>query len=503
MWRQLRQLAQSGLELPNELRRPVTSEMARDLLQKQQASRAVMFLDLAKKLIYEYPASPYLPLLQWAGCEWSDLRERVNALGVDGALAELRDAGVYLTLEEFKRQHPIVRNGQSHSPSDADFDNPLLSGAAIEGTTSGSRARPSRVMYTWPFIADEAAHECLLYEMHGVRDAETTLWYPSPPGVAGTHNMLMDAKRGRAPRRWYSQIDPAKADMSRTTRFALPAIRIGARLAGVVLPAPEFADLEQADRVLGSLRAPCVVRGFASSLIRLAAVALDTKRDLSGVTFFSGGEPLTDERRAFVESTGAKIFPRYFATEAGLIAAGCPNRVSTDDMHVFTDRVALVSSAHGLLISTLSMHTGKVLFNTNLGDTGALSERTCTCGFGGLGFVQHLATVRSEQRYTLEGMTVMAADVSDAIGIALRDLHAPPDSSQVKRTTSPDGLERLTIVVSPQVGAIDESALVRAMYDALKRKGVSQSLAATLWEQASVLEIVREVPTLSKGSKLQ
>ena len=34
--------------------------------------------------------------------------ESVAVRGVEGALEQLRDAGVYLTLEEFKRMRPIV-----------------------------------------------------------------------------------------------------------------------------------------------------------------------------------------------------------------------------------------------------------------------------------------------------------------------------------------------------------------------------------------------------------
>ena len=192
---------------------------------------------------------------------------------------------------------------------------------------------------------------------------------PAPPGVAGLHNVLMDAKRGRAPARWFSQNDPATSAMARSTRFALPAIRLGARLAGLRLPAPEHTDLDHADHVLAWMDGRCVVRGFASAMVRLAERARAQGRDLHGVVLFTGGEPLTDGRRALIESTGASVFPRHAATEAGVIGAGCSCRTSTDDMHVYTDRVALISDDTSLLVTTPSSHTGVVLFNTDLGDS--------------------------------------------------------------------------------------------------------------------------------------
>ena len=82
-------------------------------------------------------------------------------------------------------------------------------GAGIAGATSGSRSAPMRVMYDWEFIAEEAAHERVLYEEHALFDAPWALWYPVLPGVAGIHNLLMSLQCGRPPERWFSQLDPA------------------------------------------------------------------------------------------------------------------------------------------------------------------------------------------------------------------------------------------------------------------------------------------------------
>lgn len=500
--RQLRQLLQLGWAVPVQLRHPVTAEQARVLIREQLANRAERFLSATRQLIYANPVSPYRQLLLWAGCDWSDLCRSVASRGVEGALEQLRDAGVYVTLEEFKRQTPIMRAGLTLEPSESDFDSALLTGAAIEGASSGSRSRPSRVTYTWPSIAEQSAHELVLYEQHGVSDAPVALWYPAPPGVAGVHNLLMDLKRGRAPAKWFSQVDPARSAMSLATRGALPAIRWFGRLAGMTVPAPEFADLEHADRVLDWMRGTCVVRTFASSAVRLAGRARARGRDLTGATIFTGGEPLTDSRRAFIESTGAKVYPRYVATESGLIGAGCAYRTSTDDMHVYTDRVALIAGQDGLLVSTISVHTGKVLFNTSLGDAGALTTRECACELGRLGFTTHLAHVRSQQRLTVEGMSVLASDVDAAIANAMRQAGGQPDSYQYREASESHGLHCIIVAISPDVGHLDEFAFIAAVYDGLRARGPALILAADLWQQAGALRIVREHPRFTAGSKL-
>jgi hypothetical protein len=472
------------------------------LIREQMANRAARFLAASRQLIYQHPVSPYRQLLRWAGCDWADLSQRVASRGLESTLMELRDAGVFLTLEEFKRQTPICRAGLTLEPSESDFDSPSMHGAAVSGTTSGSRSTPSRVMYSWPFIADESAHELVLYAEHGVSTVPVALWYPAPPGVAGVHNLLMDLKRGRAPARWFSQVDPATSAMSFGTRAALPAMRFGARLVGVSVPAPEFVDVDQVDAILDWMQGRCVVRTFASSAVRLAERARERQRDLSGAVIFTGGEPLTDARRAIIESTGARVHPRYVATEAGLIGAGCPSRISTDDMHVYTDRVALIEGGDGLLLTTLSAHTGKVLLNTTLGDIGALSVRECPCALGQLGMTTHVAHVRSQQRLTIEGMSVMGADFDAALTVAMGLFGGPPDAFQYRRAESPHGLDGIRIAVSPRVDIRDDALFISAVYECLRGRGASSRLAADIWQRAGVLHLVREEPEMTAGAKL-
>jgi hypothetical protein len=93
------------------LRRHVTLTEARDIVRRRLNEREAAFLRMVERGIYGYPRSPYLPLLEQAGCELGDIRAMVRAQGMEATLRSLREAGVYVSFEEFKGRQPIRRNG--------------------------------------------------------------------------------------------------------------------------------------------------------------------------------------------------------------------------------------------------------------------------------------------------------------------------------------------------------------------------------------------------------
>jgi hypothetical protein len=511
--RQIAQLARLGFAMPGRLRRTVTLESATARLTRQLADRADTFLACARRQIYDHPSSPYRALLLHAGCDHAGLSRCVRARGLEATLSDLAARGVRVSLEEFKRQRPIERGSLRLAPREADFDNPGLAADGITGSTSGSRAAPTRVMYDWEFIAEEAAHERLLYEEHGLFAAPWALWYPALPGVAGIHNLLMSLQCGRPPERWFSQLDPSSRSVTAMDRMATLGIRIGATLAGMRAPAPERADPARPEAVLDWARRhlaagrPIVLRTFASSAVKLAEHARREGFGLAGLTIFTGGEPLTEARRRFIEGTGARAFPRYVATEAGLIAAACPHRASTDDMHVYTDRLALIRGEDGdgptpLLLTTLTPDAGKVLVNTEMGDVGALARRPCDCGFGAIGFDLFVSGVASRERLTLEGMTVPVRSVDAAVASVVESLGGSPDAWQHRVTSDAAGITRLTVKLRPDLGVLDEPAVLAAILARLATAGPGLDVAADLWRQAGTLQIVREAPVPTAGAKL-
>ncbi|MFI5165673.1 MAG: hypothetical protein ACHQQS_03560 [Thermoanaerobaculales bacterium] len=486
--RQLHQLMRLARALPGQLRQPVTPDAALSQLREGLLHRERNFLTASRRLIFDNPASPYRSLLLWAGCDFADLQHSVQAHGLDRTLEQLRDAGVYLTLDEFKRQAPICRKGLTLKPRETDFDNSGLAAAGFEGATSGTHSPATRVFYDWEFIREEAAHELLLYEHHGVLNAPLALWYPVPPALAGVHNLLMNLKHGHTPARWFSHLDPTSSHVSLRYRVALMGLRWGSGA-----PRPEFAELSRPDNVLDWMQTNprCVLRTFTSSAVRLVQHALRRGVDIAGATVFTGGEPLTDARRAFIESAGVTVFARYVASESGLIAASCRHRTSTDDMHVYIDRLAVIP---GLCYTTLSLHTGKVLFNTELGDAGELSTRPCKCGFGQLGFDLHVRDVRSRQRLTIEGMTVATADLDQVLGQLIG-----ADSFQYRQAHDERGLTRLVIAISPDAGDLPSTEVV---YNRMRQHNANLAVVADVWQRVSAIEIVREQPVPSPGYKV-
>src|SRR5881396_1532753 len=101
-------LARLARDLPPFLRHPLSAALAAEIVRQRLETRADRFLRLAERAIYAYPRSPYRRLLRAAGCEPGDLRSLVARDGLDGALGQLADRGVYISSDEFKARHQIV-----------------------------------------------------------------------------------------------------------------------------------------------------------------------------------------------------------------------------------------------------------------------------------------------------------------------------------------------------------------------------------------------------------
>ena len=68
----------------------------------------------------------------------------VHTEGLGNTLRALREAGVYITFEEFKGRTPIMRHGQVIPVQAQDFDNPYLS-RYYQGESGGSTGAGTRV----------------------------------------------------------------------------------------------------------------------------------------------------------------------------------------------------------------------------------------------------------------------------------------------------------------------------------------------------------------------
>jgi len=495
------------------LKHPLTLETATSKIRERIAQRECTFLSTTRKLIYENPSSPYRKMLHWAGCQYGDLEESVQQHGLEKTLAILQGEGVYLSQEEFKSQTPIGRNGLDIETTPPDFDNPFLMGRSIQGATSGSRSRSMRVHYDWNFLAEEAAHELLLYEEHGLGHSPSAFWLPALPSISGIHNLLLHMKFRRPPGKWYSHL-PANL----WSRTVMGFLACSSLVYGMKIPQPISARTSQAlqvarwaEEVLRS-HGTAVLKTFASSGIRVAQAARDEGIDLGGLTMFLGGEALTPARYQYLTETGVRPFGRYVATETGLIGAGCSCSQAPDTMHLYLDRLALIqqerrcrntgATVSSFLFTTISPHTGKLLLNAELGDFGEVRAAPCPCRFGRIGMSILLSQVRSFDKLTGEGMSLLGSTLEEVLSELVLQAGGGPDDFQFWEEADDKGLTRLTIALSPRIPNVKEPQFREDILQRLKGKNSAGGIAAEFWQQAGTLEIVRAEPIISRGFKL-
>jgi hypothetical protein len=473
---------------------------------------------MAGRLVFDRPESPYRQLLARAGCELGDLRATAAAHGVERALELLRDAGVYVTLDELRGRTPIVRDGLEIETRPGSFDNPLLLGRSVRGHTSGTSSAPRRVLLDWVGLAEEAEENLVLYETHGLLGRPLALWLAPPPGVAGLNALLVNAKRGHPPERWFSPVSSRFPGTPPSAQLAPHVLGLIGRAAGLRLPRPRRVPIENAGVVARWLAdhiahdTPGIVRTSASGGVRVAEAALRDGVSIAGSVALVAGEPLTAARRRGMEAAELAPIPHYGAAEIGLIAGGCAEPLDDDDMHVYLDRLAITvlerrfsaagPALNSLLVTSLSLATGRVMLNAELGDHAHVERRPCGCLLGELGFDLHLARVRSHDKLTGEGMALLGGELDDAVGACVERAGGGPNDYQFWERRDEGGATKLVLAVAPEL-AIDERAFLDAVLDELRVRAPAGPLAAEVWGKARTLEVVRVRPQPTKALKLR
>lgn len=500
------QKARFAAGLPAYLRDPLTAPRARQEVRERIAARDDTFVQTVDRLMLRNPRSPYRALLLTAGWSRGRLEESVGERGVEATLEALREDGVWLSADEI-RCRTSIRRGRLHlEPQPADFDNPVHMGRGIRGRTSSTTGAPTRVAYDWGMFAEEAALELLLFEAHGLGDSAWAMWLPALPSMSGIHNLFVHLRFRRPPERWFTHLEMGLGD-----RAMLEYVRGVARLRRMVVPLPEHVPPDRAPLAAEWLSATrdrdgrAALKTFASSAVRVARAAQQLGLDLSGCVIFAGGEPLTERRRSYIESTGSRVFARYVATETGWIGGACGGRPG-DGMHLYTDRIAAIegdeteAGGRRLLITTLSATTAKLLLNGDLGDAGEVRRGDCTCALATAGLHHQLGAVRPHDKLSGEGMGVPVAILSTILDDVVARAGGAPDSWQITTTEDQAGGSRVLILLSPEVG-LDDREVVAIVLDRLRAPGTGYELAADAWREAGVLAVRRQEPALSTGFK--
>lgn len=507
-WHDAGMLVRLARDLPPFLRTPVTVEQAREVTRRRQASREDRFLWMARQMVYGHPRSPYLRLLRAAGCEYGDLERLVAREGLEAALQRIAGQGVYVTFDEFKGRREAVRGSRRFSFAEADFDNPHLT-SHYEVRSGGTGGPATSVKMNLAFVADLAVNTALAFDAHGLFRHDHAIWL-----AAGVTPLLIYAKMGRPPLVWMYQVEPLPFQVRAGSRY----LALLGRLASASLPVPAFLDLGDTEKMAARLvalrgegRSICVTT-YASSAVRVAAAARDKALDLAGVCFITLGEPFTEAKQRIVEASGARALVRYAFTEGGIIGYACGTPQGSDDLHFFSDCYGLVQrrrfvgdsglEVDGFLFTSLLPTAPKVLLNVESGDYGTVERRPCGCPLGAAGLTTHLSRIRSFEKLSSEGMTFVQTDLIRVLEEALPARFGGTGADYQVLEEEDAGILKLSLIVSPRVGAVDEEQVRRVFLDELGRTGGLAQAGARVWQRADTVVVRRQWPRATRAGKI-
>ncbi|HXJ84786.1 MAG TPA: hypothetical protein VMS64_39610 [Candidatus Methylomirabilis sp.] len=512
-----------GRDFGTFLQRPLSPDECRQQLVRQLEGREAAFLDIVQRGIFDNARSPYRALMRHAGIAYGDVAEWARASGLDATLARLHDAGVSITLDEFKGRQPIRRGGLVLPVRARDFDNPLLM-AHYETRTGGSRSVRGvgkRLIIDLNLLAHESAYDYVFLSAVDALTRPMGLWRPVPPAGAGMKILLRHARIGMRAERWFSQAVLSRAPRNLRYYAFTRYVVAWSALCRRRLPSPEYVPLEQAVVVARWLAekaaagTPAYLEANAGAAVRVCVAAQEHGLDITDTLFRIGGEPFTEARARIIAGAGARAFCHYNMGEAGRLGIACSMPKALDDVHVAMDKIALLQrdrrpvasgdSVGALYCSTLHPAAPKIMLNVEVGDHGVLSERSCGCPLGELGFTQHLQGIRSYEKLTSEGMQFTGSEVLRLVEEVLpgRFGGGPTDYQFVEEEEG--GLSRISLVVSPRVGTVDESQVVDTVLQALgspPRATGGHWLMAEYWRGANALRVVRREPYVTAAAKI-
>jgi hypothetical protein len=500
--------------LPRFLRAPTDLGEARAALPRRFEQRSDVFLDFIRRAIYLQPGSPYRDLLAESGCEWGDLARLVQREGIERALVELFRSGVYVTVDEYKGRRPLRRGRLTMEVRPELFRNALVS-PHVWGRTSGSSgpSTPTPIDFAW--LRERAINSILLLDARGGGVAHAT--WGTPGGGLGN---LRSAAIGLVQERWFWNLDVVADRLHPRHRWAYRALRLGCAWARYPLPRPELVPygnpwpiLEWISQTLRDRRRPNLF-AFVSPAIRLCQVASDAGLDLTGARFTVTGEPLTAARLAAIRRVGAEAVLTYGTMEAGGdIAESCLQPSAPDDVHLLHDLYALIQPGpdggraglpeRALLVSTLRPTSPYVFMNVSLGDQAEVTRRSCGCPLERLGWTGHLHSIRSYEKLTAGGMTVLDTDVIRVLEEQLpARFGGGPIDYQLVEDEGPDGAARIRLLIHPTVGPVVEQEIVDVVLGAIGQGSGAARVMALNWRNAGILRVERRAPLTTANGKV-
>ncbi|MCS6952309.1 MAG: hypothetical protein RMK57_05235 [Bryobacterales bacterium] len=502
--------------MPRFLRSPLTPTDCRALIEGSLRAREQNFLRLVRRAIYEAPESPYRKLLRWAGVQYGDLERTVVADGIESTLERLLDAGVFITLEEFKGRRPIRRSNLTIDVTPHSFDNPVLT-PEFEVESGGSTGPRRRMKIDLDLLVYDAACRYCYFAACGVQEFPHALWRAVPPDSSGLKQALIAAKLGRPVERWFTPIpvswSPASVPFALVTQYALWT---GERLAAPI-PRPEHVPLDHPEPVARWLAekahqgTPAVLSAAAGNAVRAVISAQDLGLDLAGTVFRVGGEPLTEAKRRLIEQAGARTFSAWAMSETGPLGGACGNPEAIDEVHVFRGKVAVLqrpkilndgqTCVPALYLTTLLTATPKIMLNVDTGDYGVFGRRRCGCLLEEIGFPDHLHTIRNYEKLTAGGIQFLGSDLIALVETVLPERHGghPTDYQIVEEQEG--ALTKVKIRIHPRVELRDEEQVCQTVLRFLAGRDAGGRLMSAFWQQGGTLQVERKEPYVTPAHK--
>jgi hypothetical protein len=502
------------LRLPGFLRQPLAIEDCRRILQGRLEQREDDFLQLLRSAVIANPASPYHELLRHAGCEYGDVERMVQQDGLEGALAKLSRAGVYLTTDEYKGRRPAERGSARIRVTPRRLQNPLAAPDFL-AQTGGSRGTATTIPLALACMRDRAVNMALALHARGGSAWRKAIWE-----MSGIGPLLWFSASGEPVARWFSKADLDAPDLPRTrawrVRIETALLTWTGRRSGRPLPNREYVPVDAPlpivrwmEHTLAHGAVPHLWTS-TSAAVRVCREAERVGASLAGAQFTVTGEPVTAARLGVIGKAGAVAVPDYGSADSGgSVSTGCLAPAAPDDVHVFSDLNAVIQSdgpaaPRGALLLTSLRPTAPFIFiNLSLGDRAVLTERTCGCPLEDLGWRMHLHGIRSFEKLTAGGVTFLDTDVIRILEEVLPGrFGGGPADYQIVEDAPGGGRPRLRLLVHPNVGPVDASRVMETFLDALAAGSDAERLMVNQLRQERILDVERAAPYATSSGKV-
>jgi hypothetical protein len=197
--------------------------------------------------------------------------------------------------------------------------------------------------------------------------------------------------------------------------------------------------------------------------------------------------------------------------ETGRIGVACGAGEAVDDVHILIDKMAVIVKDRSLsgggrapvnVYTTLLPTTPKLMLNVESDDHGVLTRRHCGCLLDRMGYDLHFHGIRSWEKLTSEGMNFIGADLVRLVEEILPAGFGGGPTDYQFLEEEERGLPKVTLLVSPRVGAVEEGAVRDTVLEFLDSAPGPSGHYGDRWREGETLRVRREEPVATGASKV-